>query len=414
MLLTMLALAPAEAKNKVRHDEVVAPAWVGSPADPGVGPLSGMVAAGDVLYVAGQTGVAALGPDGAVKWKVELPPVLVRNVSVDDRGVAFTGYSVAEVDLAKGLYAWAGGGGLGDVYTYRDATVGAVSLDGTLAWQIPSDDQTALSVPGLSPDAVAVMRGITMVIYDRATGRELGRDQVPMVTLGLKAAEGMLSQAPRAKPVFKDGSFYSSYMGTIWKVDAATGTIQEKEFNAGLTSPFVDVTCGPIFVGDALAFGTTGDTNVGNAYYGLKPEKLKTDWKMASPDKISGCGAIVPSGDGGAIVASNFQVLKLNDKGKVEWESVNKKGGLYPSSYRGIRYVNSWFGVRKSWGELVVTDGSSVYVSADNSGDVVTVLDGASGAYVRTIDVKTPIVSMGVAGGKLAIATETDVRFVPL
>jgi hypothetical protein len=413
-LVAALALAPgvAEAgKNKVQHSNVVAPTYAGQ-ADPGVGVVTALISAGDTFYVAGQNGVAAMGADGAVKWKVDLAPVLVRNIEVDDQGVAFTAYSIKDIDPATGFAKWAGGG-LGDVLSYDKASTGVITLDGQLTWQVDSSEQTALSVPGMSAKSIAVMRGITMVVYDRADGHELGVADVDMATLGMKMVQGMLSQAPRAQPVAIGDRWYSSYMGVVWEVDASNGKLLDKSVMAGLTA-YVDVTCGPVAIGDNLVFGTTGDTQTPNFYFGLKPEKLKSDWKLASPDIQSGCGSIVPTGDGGAIVASNFFVFKLDaKKGKAVWTSVNKKGGLYPSSYRGVRYVNGWFGVRKSWGDLVVTDGKKVYVGTSNkSKDVVTVLDAATGAYVQTISVEAPIVSMAVAGGKLAIATESDVRMV--
>jgi outer membrane protein assembly factor BamB len=92
---------------------------------------------------------------------------------------------------------------------------------------------------------------------------------------------------------------------------------------------------------------------------------------------------------------------------------VNKKGGLYPSANRGIRYIpGSSFGTRKSYGDLLVVAGGQVYVGTDNGHDVITVLSAEDGSYVKTIDVGETLVSMAVVGDRLAVATDAGLHLL--
>lgn len=395
-------------KNKIQHTNVVDPAWSGSAVDVGVGQLTGLVQHGGVLYVAGQSGIAAVDATGAVTWKLDLPPQMLRLITVDDKGIAFTAYSVQGVDPAEGFSRWAWGK-MGDVPEYSDATVGLVNTDGTLAWSVANAEQTAVSPPGLADTAIGVMGQGTFAVYGRTDGALKGSASIPMVGAKLPGVKGMLAQATRGQPAVIGDAFFATYFGTLLKVDF-NGALVEKESMVGLT-PYVDITCGPVKLGDTVIFGTTGDTNVTNMFFAMK-DTMKNKWKATSPDTSSGCGSLVLDGDR-VIAASNFYVSAIDEKGKVEWTSVNKKGGLYPSSYRGIRYLNSWFGIRKSYGDLVVTNGTNVFVGTDNSGDVITVLDGATGAYVKTISVKEPMVAMAIVGDKVAVATEKQLKFLP-
>lgn len=395
-------------KNKVQHANVVDPAWSGAAVDVGVGQLTGLVQHGGVLYVAGQSGIAAVDASGAITWKLDLPPAMLRLITVDDKGVAFTAYSVKGVDPAEGFSRWAWGK-MGDVPEISDVTVGMLNADGTLAWSVANAEQVAVSPPGLADGAIGVMGQGTFAVYNRADGALKGSATIPMFGEKLPGVKGMLAQATRGQPAVIGDAFFATYFGVLLKVDM-NGALIEKEAGAGLTA-YVDITCGPVKLGDTVIFGTTGDTNVTNLFVAMK-DTMKNKWKEASPDASSGCGALVLDGTR-VIAASNFYVFAMDEKGKTLWTSVNKKGGLYPSSYRGIRYLNSWFGIRKSYGDLVVTNTTNVFVGADNGGDVITVLDGATGAYVKTIAVMEPMVAMAIVGDKVAVATEKQLKFLP-
>ncbi|MFZ5479889.1 MAG: hypothetical protein ACOZNI_24205 [Myxococcota bacterium] len=407
LLAASIVAPPAEAKtNKVRHTAVVAPAWSGT-VPSAVGQLTDLEVRGDVVYVAGSAGIAALSAAGEAKWTLTLPPAAFRGLHVDDGGLAFTAYTLKDVDPAKGFRAFVMGS-VGDVPTYDGATIGAVTLDGALVWQVASEIQSPLSPPGLSPGSVAVMRGKDMIVVDRGDGHTLAVADLKYVGEDSKFFAGFFARGHRGQPVWWGDRFYASFYGTIVKTDGQGGG-RETAFGP-LFRPFYNVTCELVPFGDTLLGGSTGDSQKGNTWFAIDP---KFDAKMNewSPDKQSGCGSIAVVGER-AYLASNFYVWSINAKGRVQWQSVNKKGGLYPSSARGVRYV-SGLGFRKSPTDLLVADDKHVYVATDNGGDVVTVLGAGDGAYVRTIDVKAPIVALGLAGDTLVVATDGDVRFLP-
>lgn len=406
-LLGALVATPAEAKTtKVRHATVVAPTWTAT-ATPTIGQLTDVEVRDGVVYVAGSDGIAALGPDGAVRWTLALPPAAFRSLDVDGAGVAFTAVSIAGLEPAKGFRAFALGS-VGDVPTYEGATIGLATLDGSLTWQVASDLQSPLSPPGLSPTSVAVMRGDDMVVVDRRDGHVLGVADIKLVGEDSKFFAGFFARGHRGQPVWHDGAFYSSFYNYLIKTDAS-GASRETALGP-LFRPFYNVTAEPVPFAGMLLAGSTGDSQKGSTYFAVDG-KLETRFNEWAPDKQSGCGSIAVAGDR-AVIATNFYVWAIDAKGRIQWKSVNKKGGLYPASGRGVRYERS-LGYRKSAADLMVADTGHVYVATNNGGDVITVLDAATGAYVRTIDVKTPIVALGLAGDALVVATDTDVRFLP-
>lgn len=408
--VALLLVSTALAKNKVRHDDVVPPQWAVPAVDAHIGTVTDMKAAGDLLVLGGQEGVAAVDASGAVKWATPLPWAMVRNVAVDGTGVAFTDWTLGGIeDKAKALNLWASGKLL-DKFEVTATTVGALGQDGALLWSHEAAEKHPIAPPGLGTDAVVVNLGTQLVAYGRADGAEVGRSEMPGTQLSGGMFKGVFDHGTRGEVVPVGDGFFTSFFSYLVRTDAH-GAIQDKEFKAGLT-PYVDITCGPVELGDLLVFGTTGDTNVANAFFAMKPD-MKNKWKLWSPDKISGCGDIAVAGDV-VVASSNFHVLAIDDKGKIAWDAVNKKGGLYPSSNRGVRYVGN-FGARKTYGDLLVVGGGRVFVGTDHDNhDVLTVLDVGSGEYVHTIDVNEPIVSLAVVGSRLAVATETGLHLMDI
>lgn len=410
LLLSVLAWTdPALAKNKVRHDEVIAPTWAVPSVEVSIGTITDLEVIGDRLVLAGQEGIAAVDANGAVAWSVPLPWVMVRNLAVDDQGIAFTGWTLAGIeDKGKALNAWASGKLL-DRFQIESATVGYLGPDGALAWQVDAVDPLPLSPPGLAGGVVGVNTGKHVAVHARTDGSVVGSAELPGANQQGGMFAGVYDHATRGEVVAIGDHFYSSFFSHFVKVDLQ-GTLVEKEFMAGLT-PYVDITCGPVQLGELIVFGSTGDSNVQSAFFAMK-DNLKNKWKTWSPDEQSGCGDLVLDGDR-VYGASNFWVFALDEKGKVVWESVNKKGGLFPSQNRGIRYIGN-FGARKSYGDLLVSGGGKVFVATDNGHDVITVLDAAKGGYLHTLDVNETLVSMAVVGSRLAVATESGLKLMDL
>jgi len=208
--------------------------------------------------------------------------------------------------------------------------------------------------------------------------------------------------------VFGD-AFYTGLFSHLFKIDL-NGNFVDKSWGNGLT-PYGSVTCGPVVYQDMVLFGNSGDSDVPNMWFGVN-EKMKGTAKMGSVDTNSGCSQAIVD-DVGLLMVSNFTVVSIDKKLNFPWESINKKGGLYPSELRGLRYARGASPTRKAYSDLAVSDGKRIYVSSDNGHDVVTVLDRASGAYIETLDVNETIQALAPIGGKLALATGSLVKFHP-
>lgn len=406
-LAAALVAVPAHAKkNKVQHTNVVAPTWGQDIAGLDVGIPTYLKADEGALWVAGTTGIARVASDGSVTWQTQLPPTAVRGLDVANGVVAWTGFSVAGVSPSEGFQKFVMGN-LGNSVTVEGASVGALdAATGAEKWVIVSDEQSTLSPPAVSSISVGVTRARSFAAYDLASGAELGRYDLKGVGVNSNFFAGVFDQAPRVVPLVTDDSFYTGFFSHLIKLDHQ-GRFVEKSWGNGLT-PYVNITCGPIVLGGDVVLGSTGDSNVDGAIFGVKQKNLKGTFREWLPDQQSGCSSAIVDGDS-AILATNFYVMELTDKGKLGWMSVNRKGGLYPSSNRGLRFVSN-FPVRKSINELVTVVAGKVWVATDNGKDVITVLDRKSGAYVHTVDVNQTIVALAPFGDRLAVATPTGVK----
>jgi outer membrane protein assembly factor BamB len=411
VLFAAVLAGSALAKEKIRHDAVEAPAWAVPTVSVDIGLVTSMVANQDLLVLGGQKGIAAVGPDGAVRWTTPLPEAMVRNLALEGGEIAFTAWTLAGTeDRAKALNLWASGKLL-DKFDVTGATVGVLAGDGAVKWQVDALDQHSLAPPAITAGIVAINTGEHVVVHDRGTGAVIGSSALPGAKQHDGPFAGVMDHATRGEVVPVGDHLFTSFFSTFVKIDQK-GALVEKEFMAGMT-PYVDVTCGPVLIDGLIVFGSTGDANFASNVFAMQ-DNMKNKWKTASPDESSGCGDMVVDGDR-VYASSNFWVFAMSPKGKIEWESVNKKGGLYPSANRGIRYIpGSSFGTRKSYGDLLVVGNGKVYVGTDNGHDVITVLSADDGSYVKTLDVNETIVSMAVIGDKLAVATESGLKLLAL
>lgn len=380
-----------------------------------IAPVTSIREYGGVLYVGGVNGVAAVSPDGAVQWATTLPATTFRYLDVDDRGIAFTGYDLGDVDPGSGAKKWFLGT-TADAPQYLNAIVGMLTPAGQVAWQKTSSVATALSPPALSPSKVGVLRGQSFAVFDRQSGAETSAEiDIPMAE-GLN--KGFIAQATRNRPLFWKGYFWGGFYSYLVKVDES-GKLVEQKKGFGLFSPFLDITVGPIAFGDLLIFGTdryaVGGGSVKKCVIFATDDEPSKEWKEAMGDTLSACGSLLVVGDR-LYTASNFDVARWNKKGSDKWEAENYKGGLYPGSHRGVTYRGrANFATRKSPNQLLVATDTQVYVSSGyGEEDLITVLDAETGKYVRSIKPSIQVVDMALVGGRLALATYDGVRFLTI
>lgn len=371
-----------------------------------IAPILSSDAVGDVLYLAGAKGLAAVDATGAVRWTLPLEPAAQRYVDADATHVAFTSFDVTGIEpgSAVGKFLL---GELGDAPTYEHAKVGLATTAGELVWTVDAAEQSAASPPALSSRSVGVMLGADFAAHDRSDGHVLGSTHLSFVGADSKLFAGMFARATRLRPVVHEDHFYAGFWGYLLETDL-DGNRVDQATGKGLTA-YGDITCGPLPVGDLLVFGNTGDSLTRNNFFAVRPD-LKDRWRAASPDLESGCGGIAVAGEN-VVVATNFWVIAWTPKGKDAWVTVNKKGGLYPSTYRGIRYVHG-MGALKSHGDLLVADTQRVYVATGyEDGDAVTVLDATSGERLAAWKAPAPVASLALVGGRLAVVTPDAVTF---
>jgi hypothetical protein len=397
----------------VQHSNVVTPQVLASGKldTATLGELTSMRSANGKLYVGAQKGLASLDENGHVLWQVALPAVTVRLVDADGQNVAVTSYNVVGLDAAQGAKAFFLGN-LGDEPKYADAVVSLFTEAGKSVWSVKTSDQTALSAPALGPSSVGVSTGTTFSVYQRGNAAETTSQVADTSGFLGSIVKGMVQQALRNRPVVFDNAFYSGFFNTLVKVDFS-GKQVSKQASFGLFSPFENITVGPLLLQNKMLIFATDRSgeNVGNVF-GADAEPSK-EFKENVKDNDSDPGSLVVVGDH-FFLATNFHVMRFQNDGDVDWDVVNKNGGLYPGGFRGVRYSGG-FATRRSHGDQMVATESALYVtSVHDDKDVITVLGAKNGAYIETLNVAKPIVELAVVGGKLAVASFDGVDLLPM
>jgi outer membrane protein assembly factor BamB len=378
-----------------------------------LGALTSMRESGGVLYLAGQSGLAALSDDGKVLWTLDLPPTLMRLVEADANGVAFTSFELTGVVQAEGLKAFVMGT-TGDKPLYTGQTVGLVGKDGKLLWSnvVPSD--WAMSAPAMTGDQIAVSRGDKLYSYTRNDGHELFKS--PLCT-DKSGGSAVLIQSSYNRPVFNNGGWYAAHGNYFVRYDAA-GKVLNASRGFGLFTPFQNVTAGPLGVDARVIFGISPWSNKTNAQLFSADKAGAKDWKEEIKDQSSGVSSLTINTTS-LFAATNFHVVAFTRAGSMIWDAKNGKGGLYPGSRRGVRYVGNAFAsnyaLRKSQTTQMVADEHNVYITSGyHKGDVLTVLNAQTGQYVASIDPGALITDLAITSKSLAIATDEGLELISL
>jgi hypothetical protein len=179
-----------------------------------------------------------------------------------------------------------------------------------------------------------------------------------------------------------------------------------------------NATCGLVAWQDRIWVGNaTLDADEKNSVWAFEPDKVKKFKKLDLDDRISGCSELVDAGDA-LYVATNFHVTKLDPKGKELWDAVNKKGGLYVSQARGLRFQSlgasfARWPLRKVQSQLVVADGRHVVVpSTIFDVENLVVLDAASGEHVTTLKLPGAVNATVLLDDAVVVAEEGGLSWV--
>jgi outer membrane protein assembly factor BamB len=408
----MLALGGPVFAAKVEHTNVVEPKMA-APAAPdlsAIGQPTRFIEHGGTLYVAGVNGIAAVAADGKVLWSTPLDPTGVREIAVDDAGIAYTGYEI----IGSKTSVWIFLGEMPKKLEFAPSIIGMLAPDGTKTWQA-AGPSSRISPPCLTPSSVAVVLGQTFQIYGRADGKvTISKVDLDPAMLPNEYAGRMY----RPRPLYVDGNFVGGYFYKIYRLGPNGEEIEVD--SKGKTN----IVAGPIlFKGNMLigSYDITMDGNVNESLIAVletKGEFKKVLRKEIGDDK-SATGDIVVDGDT-IYASSNFTVSAIDSvEGKRIWDVKGEDGALSAGSMRGVRFART-FGYRYWGGQLMVMAGDHLYLSTRREiakktwADVITVLNKKDGTYVKTIDIKKDIVDMLVWGDRLVLATEDGVKYLAL
>lgn len=425
--LSILVLAAAAATGvahaaKVEHTKIVPPKSA-LPAPDGlkaIGEPTRFLQHGDRLYVAGKEGIAALSADGQVIWTTPLDFAGIREIEVDDAGIAYSGFTVT--GEKAGAFTWWGN----DIHklAFAPSVVGMLTLDGARTWQA-AGPASRISAPCLTPDKVGILTGEKFHIYARGDGKlTVAESDLEPAALPNEYASRMF----RPRPLFMNNEFVGAYFYNYYRI-APDG----KELFRDHKSQ-TNIVAGPFNYNGNMLIGSYSVDMQQNPNKSLitvvEPTgDVKKVWREDIADDHSATGDIVLDGDT-IYASSNFTVTALTSKGKKIWDQESKDGGLSAGSMRGVRF-EKFFGYRSFGGQGMVMNGDHLYLATkrkytgpDPTGkkkkdielwtDVITVLNKTTGSYVETIDVKQNIIDMNVWNGRLAVATPAGVHFLSL
>jgi len=397
---------------KVEHTNIVEPKPA-SPAPPdlaAIGQPTRLIGRGDTLYIAGVKGIAAVAADGRLLWSTPLDPTGVREIEVDDAGIAYTGYEI----VGGKSSVWSFLGELPKKLDFAPSIIGMLAPDGTKTWQA-TGPASRISAPCLTPASVAVLLGQTFQIYSRTDGKvTISKVDLDPAMLANEYAGRMF----RPRPLYVDGNFVGGYFYKIYRL-GPNGEEQEVD-----SKNKTNVVAGPILYKGNLLIGSYSTTQAGDVNESLvtmleTKGQFKKVLRKEIADDHSATGDIVVDGDT-IYASSNFTVSAIDSvEGKRIWDVQGNDGALTNSSMRGVRFVRN-FGYRYWGGQLMVLAGDHLYlgtrreVSKKTWADVITVLNKKDGSYVKTIDVKKDIVDMEVWGDRLVLATEDGLKYLAL
>lgn len=409
--LAVLAVLPALAGVKVEHTNVVSPkVALEAPADlRAIGQPGRVMERGGTLYVAGTTGIAAISADGKLLWSMALDPTGVRELAIDDGGIAYTGYEI----IAAKTSGWAFLGEMPKKLLFAPSAIGMLSPDGKKLWEVKGPP-SRVSPPCLTPASIGVLTGGSFHIYDRADGKlTVSKMDLEMALIPNEYA----SRLYRPRPLFLDGNFVGGYFYNLYRIGPHGEEIEKESKNKS------DIQAGPLNYHGNLLFGsytTDMKANINKALVAVaKPSgEFEKVWREDVADDHSPTADLLVDGDT-IYAATNFSVAAVGADGKLIWSAEGKDGGLRCGSMRGARFAGT-IPYRYWGGQLLSVVGDKLCVSARREVskktwvDVITVLNKADGSYVKTIDMKVDLIDMAMFGPRLAVATTEGLKVLAL
>jgi len=372
-----------------------------------IGNLTSIKADKGIIYVAGQSGIAALKPDLTVLWEKQLPITNVRLIEINDGLIAYSNY------IYKGSEGklFSSFSSLWDKVTFADDMLGILDLNGNEKWTTKINGATKISYPAMGKDIVTAMSNDSLYIYNLATGVLKSKTFIgEKIVIG----KNIFDHFTPNQPLIANNAIYAATSSRLSMIDL-DGKVTKQKIMYGIFSALQIMNTAPIFFQNQifLANSPTGERGKKDGVtrlFSIK-ENLDKDWdEFVDANGNSGTGASsLIHNNSTLFVATNFDVMAFTPKGKKVWE--NKKDIGLPL-LRGLRY-SGFVSVKKSTGNFLCADENAVYIAGGKKVKKdfiqnITVLDVVKGKVIKTIDIDAVIVDMTLTDNALILITEAN------
>jgi hypothetical protein len=360
-----------------------------------------------IIYVAGQSGIAALKPDLTVLWEKQLPETSIRLIEAKDGLIAYSNY----VYQGRKGQLFSSFSSLWDKVTYTDDMLGVLDLNGNEKWSSTFNGASKISFPAIGDGIVTVMSNDSLYIFDLASGALKSKTYNSMKFLLGKSVK---DHATPNQPLIANNAIYTASPFKFSKIDLNGKILKQKDMY-GIFSQLPVMTVAPILFQNQIFLancpvGQRGQKDGVARLFCIK-ENLDKDWdEFVDANGNSGSGASSLTHNSSTLfVATNFDVMAFTIKGKKVWE--NKKDIGLPL-LRGVRY-SGLMGVKTSNGNFLCADDNAVYIASGKKVKKdfvqnITVLDAATGKLVKTIDVDAVVVDMAMLDNALVLINEAN------
>jgi hypothetical protein len=372
-----------------------------------IGNFTSLKVSGKVIYVAGQSGIAALKPDLSVIWEKQLPETTIRLLEVTDKYVAYCSYVYVGRE-AKLLSSFSS---LWDKVTFTDDVLGVLDLNGTEKWTSRINGATKMSYPAVDKDIITLMSNDSLYIFNLTNGNLKSKT---FVGEKIKIGKNIFDHFTPNQPLIANNAIYAATSSRLSLIDLE-GNITKQKVMYGIFSALQVMNAAPIFFQNQIFLansptGQRGQKDGVTRLFNIK-ENLDKDWdEFVDANGNSGTGASSLIHNNSTIfVATNFDVMAFTPKGKKVWE--NKKDIGLPL-LRGLSY-SGFISVKKSNGNFLCADENAVYIASGKKVKKdfiqnITILDVVKGKLVKTIDVAETIVDMALLDNSIIVITEAN------
>jgi len=361
----------------------------------------------NVIYVAGQSGIAALNPDMTVLWEKQLPLTSIRLLEIKDGLIAYSNY----IYQGREGKLFSSFSSLWDKVTFSDDVLGILDLKGNEKWTTKINGAAKISYPTIDKDIIAAASNDSLYIFNLATGELKSKT---FVGEKIKIGKNIFDHFTPNKPLIANNSIYAATSSRLSLIDLEGKLIKQK-LMYGIFSSLQIMNAAPISFQDQIflansPMGESGKKDGVARLFSIK-DNLDKNWdEFVDANGQSGSGASSLTHNNSTVyVATNFDVMAFTPKGKKVWE--NKKNIGLPL-LRGVRY-SGYVSVKKSNGNFLCADDSHVYLASGvkvkkEFNNNIMVIDAVKGAFVKNIDIPDVIVDMHMLGNSLVVITEAN------